>query len=39
MRVLGRNMAWMLKCFELGRENGVGYPAREEKRVWTNFVR
>ena len=39
MRVLGRNMAWMLKCFELGRENGIGYPAREEKRVWTNFVR
>ena len=39
MRVLGRNMAWMLKCFALGREHGVEYPAREEKRVWTNFIR
>lgn len=39
MRILGRNMAWMLKCFALGRENGISYPVREEKRVWTNFIR
>lgn len=39
MRLLGRSMAWMLKCFALGREQGICYPAREEKRVWTNFIR
>lgn len=39
MRVLGRNMAWMLKCIELGKENGVSYPAPKEKRVMTHFIR
>lgn len=38
MRQLGRNMAWMLKCIQAGKEAGV--PAPEiEKRVATNFVR
>ena len=37
MRVLGNNMAWMLKCIELGKEAGVE-PIRERK-VWTNFIR
>ena len=37
MRVLGNNMAWLLKCIELGKEAGVA-PATE-KKVWTNFIR
>lgn len=26
MRILGRNMAWMLKCIEAGKNNGVAVP-------------
>ena len=26
MQELGRNMAWLLKCIELGRENGITHP-------------
>ena len=37
MRVLGNNMAWLLKCIQLGKENGVA-PVTE-KKVWTNFIR
>ena len=37
MRVLGNNMAWLLKCIQLGKENGV-VPVTE-KKVWTNFIR
>ena len=38
MRNLGRNMAWLLKCIELGRENGL--PAPEAEHVYsTNFIR
>ena len=38
MRVLGANMAWLLRCIQLGRENGVPLPELEE-RIFTNFVR
>ncbi|HSQ89818.1 flavodoxin family protein [Romboutsia sp.] len=38
MRILGKNMAWLLKCIELGKQNGIGIPEREEK-VATNFIR
>ena len=38
MRTLGRNMAWILKCIEKGKEYGVQYPAKE-KRISTNFIR
>lgn len=38
MRVLGRNMAYMLKCMEAGKAAGVALPEKEEP-VWTNFVR
>ncbi len=34
---LGKNMAWMLKCIQLGRENGVPHPQNE--KVLTNFIR
>lgn len=38
MRVLGRNMAFILKCKEAGLKNGVSMPKREEP-IFTNFVR
>jgi multimeric flavodoxin WrbA len=38
MRVLGRNMAWLLKCKEAGIKAGVVFPVREES-VRTNFIR
>ncbi|BBF42757.1 iron-sulfur flavoprotein [Lachnospiraceae bacterium KM106-2] len=38
MRVLGRNMAYFLKCKEAANKLGVELPKQEE-RVWTNFIR
>ena len=38
MRTLAKNMAWMLKCFEAGRNAGIGLP-EQEPRVNTNFIR
>jgi multimeric flavodoxin WrbA len=38
MRTLGRNMAWLLKCIEAGKQTGIPLPERE-KRQWTNFIR
>lgn len=38
MRILGKNMAWMLKALETAREHGVALPEAEEK-VRTNFIR
>lgn len=38
MRVLGRNMAWMLHCIEAGRKAGVPMPQQEE-HLWTSFIR
>ncbi len=38
MRQLGRNMAWMLKCFEAGAKAGVVLPDSEAP-VRTNFIR
>lgn len=38
MRILGRNMAWFLKCKEAGIKAGVALPEREE-RISTNFIR
>ena len=37
MRTLGRNMAWLLKCIELGKENGIDRPEWEEK-ILTSFI-
>lgn len=39
MRTLGRNVAYMVKCFALGREHGILPPARESERKVTNFIR
>lgn len=38
MRVLARNMAWLLKCLDAGREAGIEAPEMEPK-PFTNFVR
>lgn len=38
MRNLGKNMAWLLKCIQAGRETGVEPPAVEMIH-WTNFNR
>lgn len=37
MRVLGNNMAWLLKCIQMGKEAGLE-PVRERK-IMTNFIR
>lgn len=38
MRMLGNNMAWILKCIEAGKEKGIEFP-KLEKKVFTNFIR
>ncbi len=38
MKVLGNNMAYLLKCMEAGRKAGVSMPAKEPF-VFTNFIR
>ncbi len=38
MRTLGANMAWLLKCIEAGKKEGVNFPQREEA-LRTNFIR
>lgn len=38
MRVLGRNMAWLLKCIEAGKKAGINVPEAEPK-IMTNFIR
>jgi multimeric flavodoxin WrbA len=39
MRVLGRNMAWMLKLIDNGRKAGIAAPEQEDTRIATNFIR
>ncbi|MBW7571458.1 flavodoxin family protein [Caproiciproducens faecalis] len=38
MRTLGRNMAWLLKSIEAGKQAGVSLPEPEEPQI-TNFIR
>ncbi len=38
MRMLGKNMAWLLKSIEAGKQAGIELPEKE-KRVNTNFIR
>ncbi|MEA4932762.1 MAG: flavodoxin family protein [Lawsonibacter sp.] len=38
MRNLGRNMAWLLKCIEAGKAQGISVPASESE-FRTNFIR
>lgn len=34
---IGQNMAWLLKCISLGKENGLTHP--ENEKILTNFTR
>ena len=38
LRVLGRNMAWFLKCTEAGEKAGIQLP-EQEPMTFTNFIR
>ena len=38
MRELGRNMAWLLKSIEAGKQAGIAQPVAE-KKIYTNFIR
>lgn len=38
MRTLGKNMAWLLKSIQAGKETGIQLPEKEPKAV-TNFIR
>lgn len=38
MRVIGNNMAWLLKCIEAGKAAGITMPEQEPREV-TNFTR
>lgn len=38
MHSLGRNMAWILKSIEAGKNAGVAQP-EAEKKIFTNFIR
>ena len=37
MRIVGNNMAWLLKCIELGKQAGI--TPQREKKLRTNFIR
>ncbi len=38
LQTLGRNMAWILKCIDLAKNNGIKHPTPPEK-ITTNFIR
>lgn len=38
MRVLGKNMSWLLKCIKSGRRNNILHP-EDEAKIRTNFIR
>lgn len=38
MRILGKNMAWLIKCIKAGEQAGI-LPPTEEKHVRTNFYK
>lgn len=38
MRILGRNMAYYLKCIDAGKEKGIQQP-KQEKINFTNFIK
>lgn len=39
LRNLGQNMAWLLRCIELGKQNGVTFPVPGEPKHRTDFIR
>ncbi len=38
MKLIGRNMAWLIKCINIAKENGLE-PPEVEKAIRTNFIR
>lgn len=38
MRVLGKNMSWLVKAIAVAKENGVSH-AESEKKIKTNYIR
>lgn len=38
MRVLGKNMAWIIKCINCAKDAGITKP-KEEKKTFFNFIR
>ncbi len=38
MRMLAKNMAWLLKCIEAGKNAGIDKPELEPK-IYTNYIR
>ena len=38
MRILGKNMAWLIKCIKAGKEASIN-PPEEEKHLRTNFYK
>lgn len=38
MKNIALNMAWILRCIEVGRQSGINAP-NAEKTGWTNFIR
>ena len=38
MKLIGRNMAWLIKCINIARENGLE-PPEVEKAIRMNFIR
>lgn len=38
LRFLGRNMAWLLRCIEAGKNSGIEMP-EDEPKIWTSFIR
>lgn len=39
LRVLGRNMVWLLRLKEAGEQAGIPLPQQEPSRISTNFIR
>ena len=38
VRNIARNMAWILKCIEAGKEKGIVHP-EPEAQIRTNFIK
>lgn len=38
LSTVARNLAWMVKCIDAGKNAGIE-PEHKEKEIWTNFVR
>lgn len=39
IRMLGRNMAWLLQCIDAGKKAGIKAPTPVMRKEWTNFIR